>query len=392
VVVVFDIGSASVGGALVLLAENKKPRILYSTRKQMTFQTSLNVKKFESSMFRSLKAVVSDLEKNGLIHLNFLKAENKEIREAFCFLSSPWNVSRTKIIKTIKDKPFVVSDELIESYIKKEEDLFIGSDLDTLDKDGGVELMDRKIIQFKLNGYRVNDPYRKKINSVETSLFLSVANRNILDKIEDIIGGVFHLDKLHMHSFTLAGFLVLRDIFNSEDDFIFLDVRGEVTDISFVKDGIIKETQSFPLGRNSFIREVVKGFGNTYQLTTSIFKSYISGELDEKTRLKLDNVLSDVRGKWASSLENGMLDLSDGSILPKNIFILADDDISGLIKEIIETEKFTKLIFPDYGKAANPILVDSYKINDFCSFGRIKEKDAFLGIEALFINRLFNRD
>ncbi len=112
-------------------------------------------------------------------------------------------------------------------------------------------------------------------------------------------------------------------------------------------------------------------------------------ELDEKTELKLNEALSGVRKEWGKYIENGMLELSNGSILPKNIFILADDDISGVLKNIIETERFVKLVFPDYDKVANPILINSYKIDKFCNFGGIKEKDVFLGIEAMFINRLF---
>ncbi|MBU1557888.1 hypothetical protein KKC45_02910 [Patescibacteria group bacterium] len=389
VVSVFDIGSASVGGALVLLSEGKKPKILYSTRKQMSFQDSLDIKKFTTSMLLSLAETVSDLEKVGFSHLNFLKVKNKGIRECFCFFSSPWNVSYTKIIEVNKENPFTVSSELIDSFVRKEEEDFLNSELDILDKNNGAELMDRKIIQFKLNGYKVNNPYRKKINSAEVSLFLSVANKNILDKVENAIGKSFHLEKLHVHSFTLAGFLSLRDLFDGEDDFIFLDVSGEVTDISFVKDGVIRETQTFPLGRNSFIRKIIKEFNNTYGLSVSMIKSLQSGELDEVTKTKLNNSLLEVKKQWSDFLERGMLELSDGSILPKNIFILADDDIGKLLKELVEEEKFVKLVFPDYNKVANPILINSQKIDDFCNFGGNKDKDVFLGIETLFINRLF---
>ena len=192
-----------------------------------------------------------------------------------------------------------------------------------------------------------------------------------------------------MHSFTLASFLSLRDIFEFEEDFIFLDISGEVTDISFIKGNVIKETQTFPVGRNSFIRDIVKDFKNSYNLSVSMLKTLNAGEMDEVTKSKLDNALFDVKKQWSGFLEKGMLELSGGSILPKNIFILADDDISGILKETIETEKFVKLVFPDYDKVANPVLIDSHKIDSFCNFGTNKERDVFLGIEAMFINRLF---
>ena len=138
----------------------------------------------------------------------------------------------------------------------------------------------------------------KPAEDIAAAWALLYTSAHILDKIEDTVGRVFHLDKLHMHSFTLAGFLSLRDIFEFEEDFVFLDISGEVTDISFVKDGVLKEVQTFPLGRNSFIREVVKNFGNTYELATSMLRSSGFNELDEKTELKLNDALSDVRKEW----------------------------------------------------------------------------------------------
>ena len=116
----FDIGSASVAGALVRLSKGKNPKVMYSVRENMAFQEKLNAKTFSDSMLRTLNSVVSNLETKGLVHLNFLKMRNKEIQRAFCFVSSPWNVSQTKVIKMSKDKKFTVSEEMMKSMISSE--------------------------------------------------------------------------------------------------------------------------------------------------------------------------------------------------------------------------------------------------------------------------------
>src|SRR3989339_659488 len=187
---IFDIGSSSVGGAIVLIPGKKedKPKILYSVREQMVFHEKLDANKFIDSMLKTLNSVVSDLEKNGLVHLNFLKIKNKAIKNAFCFFSSPWCVSQTKKIKIKKDKSFEITESLLKSIIQKEEEAFIklesGEYSSILGKNNEIDVMDKKIIQIKLNGYIVNNPYKKKVKEAETSFFMSLLSRDISDKIE----------------------------------------------------------------------------------------------------------------------------------------------------------------------------------------------------------------
>lgn len=394
VVAVFDIGSASVGGALVRLSKNNKPKILYSVRKPMTFQDELDVKKFTISMLRALNSTVLDLETKGLVHLNFRKMNNKEINRAFCFISSPWNVSQTKVIKMNKPEAFTVSEELMKSMVEGEVSEFLnfekGEYANILGTDNEVEIIDKKIVQIRLNGYRTNNPYKKKVKNVEAFLLMSLASKNVVDSIQKSIEKVLHTEEFYIQSFTLASFLSLRDMFRSEDDFVFLDVSGELTDISFIKDDVILETQSFPVGRNAFIREVMKDFKITHKGAVSLLNAYKEGKIDKTTSVKLKEIIDKIKKDWVKFLEDGMFILSRGSILPRTIFIMADDDVNWIFRDVIKKEKFTKLIFPGYNKTSNPILMNCGKVNDFCDFGSKTESDVFLGIESVFIDRLFN--
>lgn len=386
-VVIFDIGSASVGGAIVLFKKNEKPRILYNVRKQMAFHDSLNTEKFTDSMLRSLSLVLFDIGKQGLIHLNFLKIEDKEITKSFCFFSSPWHVSQTKSIIINKDKNFFVTEELINSIVKKEEDDFI------LEKQknkelGELELIDKKIIQIKLNGYRVDNPFKKKARILETSIFMSLISSELLEEIKKRITKHFYLNEFYSYSFTFSTFLSLRDIFHFEQDFILVDLSGEVTDVSFVKDGVLIEIETFPIGRNSFIREVAKGFNLNFDSAFSLLKNYVDGGVDEKTMLKFEKILEQTKKEWLRFFENSILDLSKGTVLPRSLFIVANPTLGEILKTFIKSELFTKLIFPDYNETVNPVLINHSEISNFCDFGKAKEKDVFLAIETIFINKL----
>ena len=393
VVLVFDVGSASVGGALVLLSKKDKPRIIYNERKQILFQENLDTKEFISSIYRVLNDLAYNIEKKGLTNLNFLKLKDKRIKKSFCFFSSPWHISQTKIIEVKKEKNFSLSKELIESLIQKEEKDFINHGLnkypEVFGKDKDVEIIDRKIIQTKLNGYIVNNPINKKVKTVEMSIFMGFISKKITKKISQIISEVFHINELYMHSFTLPSFLTLRDIFEMEDNFIFIDVSGEVTDISFVKEDVLRETQSFPIGRNSFIKKIMDYFGVSHKIAISILETYTKGLSDEKTKIKIEKTLEDLKKEWLGFLENSMFDLSKGAILPRTIFLTTDNDIEKVISETIKQEKFVKLVFPGYNKRPNIILINSDKTDFICEFGDNTEKDVFTCIEAFFLNKIF---
>ena len=389
VVLVYDIGSASVGGALVLLSEKQNPKILYSIRKKMVFQEKLDTKKFAKAMLISLKKVSSDLNKKGIVHLNFLKVKDKKIQESFCFFSSPWVASQTRIVSLQSKEIFTVTKKMVEESIEEEEKTFF-EEMPADKKD--FKLIDKKVVQLKMNGYVVNSFSKDKVRDAELHLFLSLIDQDILEKVREIIEKDFHLKDIRFCSFTLASFLGLRDVFHFEEDFIFVDVSGEVTDTSFIRDGVIKETQTFPLGKNSFVREALKLLKGTSALVNSTFLSYGKGDLEEKEKNKLEKALSPVKKKWGDYFENSILELSNDSISPKNIFILTDDELNEIIKGIIEAKKFQKIFFPGYDKIVNPVIIDGGKIDDYCFFEKDKNKDVFLGLESIFINRILNEN
>ncbi|MDD2935611.1 MAG: hypothetical protein PHX25_04050 [Candidatus Pacebacteria bacterium] len=388
VVLVFDIGSASVGGALVSLHKDKKPKILYNVRKPIAFKEDLDINKFTASMIRAFDSVVSDIEKKGVSHLNFRNLKNKEIRESFCFFSSPWYISQTQVVKWEKKEPFSINKEMIKDVLEKEKQIFIKNNEKFFGDGNEIEIMDNKVIQLRLNGYIVDNPFNKKVNNAEAVMYISLVSTDVSHKVKDVIKKHFHIESINLASFTLAGFLSLRDIFEFEDDFLFLDVSGEVTDVSFVKNDSLRETETFPVGRNAFIREILKDFKTNYTSAVSMINVYKTGSMDQNNAKKIETSLNKVKKNWIKYLENGMFELSHGAILPRTIFVIADDDIGDILIKMIQEEKFTKLVFPDYNKSTNPILVKPDMMKKNCDVGNDVEKDIFLIMESIFINRL----
>jgi len=162
---------------------------------------------------------------------------------------------------------------------------------------------------------------------------------------------------------------------------------GEVTDVSFVKNGVLQEVYSFPIGRNFFIKEIMKILNSTHDIAISTLKMFGEEKLETPDIFKLEKVIKKANKKWSKELEKAMLKLSHGGLSPRNIYLMADNEMVNILNKAIKEAEFTDLVFPDYNEASNVISLDSSKMKEFC--GCSGDIDIFLEIETVFINRLF---
>src|SRR3989344_6115618 len=93
VIAVFDIGSASVGGALISFHAGEKPKIIWSARESMVFQNDLNFVRFLSSRLEPLEKVLIKMQHSEMPHP----------RRFLCIFSSPLYASQTRVIKMKQD-------------------------------------------------------------------------------------------------------------------------------------------------------------------------------------------------------------------------------------------------------------------------------------------------
>jgi len=114
VIAVFDIGSASVGGALISFHAGEKPKIIWSARESMVFQNDLNFGRFLSSMLETLEKVLIKMQQSEMPHP----------RSFLCVFSSPWYASQTRVIKMKQDKEFAVSKRVVEDLVAREIESF----------------------------------------------------------------------------------------------------------------------------------------------------------------------------------------------------------------------------------------------------------------------------
>jgi len=375
-VLVFDIGSSSVGAAVFEVQKHGIPKIILSVREPIILENKIDINQFLSLALKSIEIVARRVSMMGV----------GKPSKIFCVLSSPWYASQTRIIKLEKNTPFLFTSKLADSLIQKEISLFEEENLTKFShNDNKIRMIEFKNMKTMLNGYVTPDPLNKKTKKLEMTVFISMSIEQILKKIEETIFKHFHNENIKFSSFVMASFTVARDIFMDQDNFLLVDIAGEVTDISMIKKDILINSISYPLGYNFMIRGVAENLNCTLSEAESFISLYKDGHAVESVEKKLEPVINKLKTKWLSRFQESLVNLSDDISVPATIFITVDQDLTSFFSKIIKNEQFNQytLTEPEF----RIIFLDVKILNGITAFKDNVNRDPFLIIESIYLNR-----
>jgi hypothetical protein len=334
-IAVFDIGSASVGGAFVLLEEGKLPQVVFTTRIDIPFQKELNFQRFFMSMQDTLQNVFTAMKKAG---------GEVAIDHAFCVLASPWYASQTRLVRHAPDKtPFVVTEKLVEELIQREVAAFRSSKLFSSSRvdDALPEIMEAKNIQMRLNGYETKNPYGQKADELRIALYLSMIPPKIFTSIQEAIEKSWNTRRVHLNSFSYIVYNTIRDLYPLEPSFLFLDISGELTDVSLVKEGVLTESLSFPIGKHMLIRAIMHGKKAPSEVAQSDLALFLVDAISSDYAGKVGELIDGAKKEWLSFFEDGLSKFAEDFPIPPLVFYTSDEDIAPWYKERILEARFS---------------------------------------------------
>lgn len=378
-VLVFDVGSASVGGALFCGSKHSPPKIIYSIREPIALEATFSIDKFFTSTLQSL----------GAVALKVHKQARGAPAKIFCVLSSPWHVSQTRVVTLAKNTHFTFTSKVADSLIQKEVAFFKEEHFKKyVDAGSGIRLIEVKNVRTTLNGYDINSPINQKAKEVQMALFLSMSPEQILKKMEACISKYFSHTEVHFSSFTLVAFAVLRDLFSHMDDFLLVDIGGEVTDICMVKKNMLRESTSFPSGRNFLIRGVATGIGSTLGEAESLISLFTAGHAAPAVAQKLSLVINNLKTEWLRKFQEALAGLSGDISIPATIYLATEKDLADLFCDTVRNEQFNQYILTE--SKFEVILLDTKVLHGLAIFDDSASRDPNLILDSIYINRFLD--
>lgn len=375
ITLLIDIGSASVGGALVKIEGGKAPYILATVREDISFQEELSSTRFVLAMNHALDRVLKKIQLGTKV--------SGVPAHILCTLSSPWFILKSRHINISKTDAFEVTPRALEEFLNEDTEKLKEELKETLPpKD--VRIIEKNIAQMKLNGYEIKNPYGQKTSRMEVSMMVGVSSGRVIQSIEKKLSNFFHTTSLRFGVFPVAAFSAVRDIFPTEKDFLFLDITGEATDVSLVRDDLIVGTVSFPYGKNFFIREISVGMHSPHEEAKSLLGMFFAGTLSDSRRGDVKNTIGRAENEWLIRFEKALAAFSKEGVIPRKVFFMADADVAGLFSGIIGRSKIglhpTEMFDIKY--------LDQLIVAKFVSFESAVIRDPFLVVEALLAAKI----
>ena len=382
---IFDIGSSSVGCAVVSFpVDNSKPSLLFVKRTPIVPPGEFNHERLVRQMTAALLLLCEAVR-------TFL-LQNKSVGgvdEICCVLSSLWHSSQTYTLKKRQEDNLTVSIDFLEELLQQE----MGRSNEEYDEDlkrkyiHNPVIFERRILEIALNGYKIVDPIGKLAKDIELSIFSAVMDSALCKKIHDTIGGQFNNVSISFHSHTLSLFLVIRNYLNENSNFILLNINGEMTDITFIEDDILGDTVSIPTGTNTIMRAVAKKRGGSTEEALSLLcLTGEGGQIDHESREY--KVVQNIGLSWRAEVFAKIKKSTYHFPTSQHFFLVATPNFASWFKELIE--KMPEVEEDGHLPTFRPFVASfsSAMTKNFIESKRGVIIDPILTVEALHIARL----
>jgi hypothetical protein len=344
-VMLIDVGSGSVGGAVAVFEHGQKPKVVFTAQSQLPIETRITNKHILPAMVSSLENVIDDLTKKGVGLAHSSDGKSVSLSRIVLNFSSPWHVATTRTIHFKFEKKFLIHHSFLEDILSHEARNF----LDSISKDEKDDekfnhekflIAEQELSKIFINGYPVLNPLNKEAEEFELAVFFSALPNNVIKAVERHCGKNFPSIRPDFHTSAAVHAKVLRKIFPSEESFFIAHISGETTDISVIKKGVITEIASFPLGRNFIVRRLVEDIpGVTPAIALSMLKVNAEGNTNAKLSEKLRSTLEQAETDWVQLFAGAIQDFSKDFFLPAKVFVLAGDNSSKTFADIINENK-----------------------------------------------------
>lgn len=366
---ILDISSGSVGGALVLKGGKTGPFIIGTHRKNFPLRPDFNSLRIKKEMLEGVDVVCQELQRKTL----------RRPDKIFCILATPWSHGELRSIYYETKTDFKFTQKLAKRLVDEEVDRFKQEWANL------KQVIDKRTTKVALNGYVVDKPNGESARTLRLDVFLSLAPEQAVLDIEEKIHKTFKA-RTAFTSQMFSDFVVVRDVFDLQNDFIILDVGEEVSEVTLMKDDHLVGTAFFPYGTASIMRFIAEKLGRSVHETKSLFYMHQSGHIDPLSNKNFVEAVKEAGSQWVGELKTILYNFSPNRHLPHNIFLNSDEKTDEWLGSHLG-----RVFFPEFTTSHTDfsVIIGSNKVlHGFASFAEGVVRDPALTMKAIFINYL----
>ena len=183
----------------------------------------------------------------------------------------------------------------------------------------------------------------------------------------------------------MTSFTIVRDLNPQRENFLLMEISGELTDIYMIKKGALGESISFPLGRNFLTRGIASSLRSNLSEADSLISLFKDGRAEAKLAKKLLPVMNRLKAEWLKNFQESLANLSHDISIPAAIYAAMDEDLADFFSEIIKAEQFNQYILTE--SKFEVIFLNKESLRAVAVFEGSEVCDSSLIIDAVYVNR-----
>lgn len=370
-----EIQSSAVRGSLVLFREGQKPGILFTA----SAETPRKVGATSAYLVKAtLKAVSEAIDMLARRHHELLAKKDSEsyiqipksVASVHYVLSSPWIISQAKTVSLKLQKETVLTRAKVLEVIEAER-----SKLST--EETQTEIVEEKIFDVRIDGYPVAVWENRAAREADVSFVVSLSGANLSKRLREACEHVVRRNRIHFHSALLLEAIGITLAMPETDSFTLVNVHGELTEVTVVREKRSIFFGSYPLGVDTIARKVAKAGKTDEEAADSLLSLLETDSIDPTHGKPLQPMISEIMQGWAAEFRKLIKDAVPENVLPPQVFLAA--------------RRHEDIFMREFAKANPRSQVTSFAIDRLQSqveFDRYTEHRRAIGLITLAVNSL----
>lgn len=336
---IIDIHSGSVGMAIVDLGGNNPSKPIFTHREYLKIAEDASVQPDTRILRAALLAAAGIYTSKGL---EALRAYDKggRVEQVLVIYGAPFASTATRFIKVSDSVPFTVTAEqiatlLAETEAKDEAEIKRDEELGKLK----VVLIERSVIHTALNGYLTPAPYGKKATELSLAHIAGLVPEELLTLTAEVEDKVIPHAARHTHTFALALFCVVRDLYPDVAQGLLINISAESTELSVMQDEVLIESTVVPCGAHTFLRQVALDLKTMPEEAMMHLREY-----GKETPVPTKEAIETATKVYTTLLGDALTQLKTKYVLPHTVFLIVNNDLDMFFATVIEkaTEPYYK--------------------------------------------------
>lgn len=316
-ILVLDIGSGSVGCALVELTRDGAPTVILTSRAESNadFQS---VSTLLAGLDKAFSTAAERLRTASIGLQSRMPAEAHRYRptHAAVFLRAPWTEVTLQNLRFARPNPFKVNPQMFERMLAE----YLRKDSTPEDE----EVIERTALGIRLNGYAVPDvPQDATVLSAELTALAATAPRIFLEQIRKAVSRYFGVLPVTFHVSSIASAHALLALQQEESAFLLVEVGADTTEFLLVLDRTPAGRSTIPLGTARLFRTIMTHAGMGQEEARSAIR--IAKEPQSPMRKNLAGTLDAAQKEYLEQVRKAISGLALTTGSAGKAYLLCDE-------------------------------------------------------------------